>query len=207
MGPAAKQQVPTAALPCWCLQELFLAVPPVVPAAKGAATFSTEDFALFGSFVDGFSVMSYDYSTSLRGAGPNAPLWWLRDNLRKALAGHRHVLHHNLRSEGQAAHACCTRMLLQCAQHAGRARVCAAWWLLPTSQHGPCSQPQLASQTMQLKPGCWCRELSDKFLMGLNFYGELLWDMTLAAGSSRQRSHHKIEFGVTLMAPQGSLLL
>eukprot|EP00891_Asterochloris_glomerata_P006107 jgi/Astpho2/6107/Aster-04053 len=37
--------------------ELLLAVPPVVPAAKGAAMFSTADFALFGSFVDGFSVM------------------------------------------------------------------------------------------------------------------------------------------------------
>ena len=90
---AAKQQASTAALPCWCLQELLLAVPPVVPAAAGAATFSTADLALFGSFVDGFSVMCYDYSTSLRGVGPNAPLWWLKENLRKALAGQRCVLH------------------------------------------------------------------------------------------------------------------
>ena len=91
--PAAKQQASTTALPCWYLQELLLAVPPVIAAAVGAATFSTADLALFGSFVDGFSVMSYDYSTSLRGAGPNAPLWWLKENLRKALAGQRCVLH------------------------------------------------------------------------------------------------------------------
>lgn len=139
--------------------------------------FSTADFALFGSFVDGFSVMCYDYSTSLRGPGPNAPLWWLRENLHKALAGHRHALHHRPCSDVQAAHACCTRMLMQYAQRAGRAQICAAWWPLLTSQDCPCKQPQLVSQTIQLKSGCWCRDLSDKFLMGLNFYGERLWDI------------------------------
>ena len=144
MMPAAKQQVPTAALPCGCLQELLLAVPPVVPAAKGAATFSTADFALLGSFVDGFSVMSYDYSTSLRGAGPNAPLWWVRENLRNALAGHRYVLHGD-------------------------------------SCHKPGLPLQTASAGLtnhSAETDCCCRGLSKNFLMGLNFYGERLWDIS-----------------------------
>ena len=143
--------MPTAALHCWCLQELLLAVPPVVPATKGAASFSTVDFTLLGSFVDGFSVMSYDYGTSFRGAGPNAPLWWLRENVHKALAGHRYVLH-----------GC------SCLQ----------------ARTALCNQPQLVSQAIQLKT-CWCRGLPDKFLMGLNFYGERLCCCWLLIASGR----------------------
>ena len=42
----------------------------------------------------------------------------------------------------------------------------------------PLQSASAALTNHQPKTRCWCRDLSAKFLMGLNFYGEQLRDMS-----------------------------
>jgi chitinase domain-containing protein 1 len=63
------------------LQELILVIPPPVPAKKGSkAAISQKHFQLLDKFIDGFSLMTYDYNVH-NAPGPNAPLHWVKENL------------------------------------------------------------------------------------------------------------------------------
>ena len=63
------------------LQELILAIPPPVPARKGAKSpITLSQFQQLAGFIDGFSVMTYDFNVYGM-PGPNAPLAWVQANL------------------------------------------------------------------------------------------------------------------------------
>jgi chitinase domain-containing protein 1 len=53
--------------------KLILVIPPPI---GRTAFFDSDDFASLASVVDGFSLMTYDFSAS--GPGPNAPLQWMK---------------------------------------------------------------------------------------------------------------------------------
>ena len=64
-----------------CLQELILAIPPPVPAREGASPpITLSQFQQLADFVNGFSVMTYDFNVYGM-PGPNAPLAWVQANL------------------------------------------------------------------------------------------------------------------------------
>ncbi|PRW33623.1 chitinase domain-containing 1 [Chlorella sorokiniana] len=60
-------------------RQLVLAVSPLVPAPGRQAQLSERDAEELLAFVDGLSVMTYDYSSAQQ-PGPNAPLPWVRQN-------------------------------------------------------------------------------------------------------------------------------
>lgn len=63
------------------LQELILAVPPPLPASEGApAPFTSSQVQQLEDFIDGFSVMTYDFN-AFGTPGPNAPLPWVQASL------------------------------------------------------------------------------------------------------------------------------
>jgi spore germination protein YaaH len=57
-----------------------LAIPPVVPSTPGRPGAELEHMQQLSKHVDGFSIMTYDYSVS--GPGPNAPLTWQEENVK-----------------------------------------------------------------------------------------------------------------------------
>jgi chitinase domain-containing protein 1 len=66
-------------------QELILAVPPVAAADSKRVSLSKHHFDRLSKRVDGFSLMTYDY-TAGGAPGPNAPLPWMEKNLKELLA-------------------------------------------------------------------------------------------------------------------------
>jgi len=64
-------------------QVLLLAVPPVVP-SPGRPGAEVDHLQQLGSAVDGFSLMTYDYSAS--GSGPSSPLPWQQQNVKELMA-------------------------------------------------------------------------------------------------------------------------
>ena len=62
-----------------CTQELHLAVPPTVPAVLGGPEFRPADWKTLSKYLDGLSVMTYDYARA--GPAPNAPLPWIDGNV------------------------------------------------------------------------------------------------------------------------------
>ena len=64
--------------------KIILVVPPLAinDVAKSGGIFSREDFQLLYPVVDGFSIMTYDYSSHGGQAGPNAPLQWVRESVK-----------------------------------------------------------------------------------------------------------------------------
>jgi spore germination protein YaaH len=63
---------------------LLLAVPPVVPAQPGRPGAEVAHMQQVATEVDGWSVMTYDWSVF--GPGPNAPLRWQEENVQALLA-------------------------------------------------------------------------------------------------------------------------
>lgn len=57
--------------------QCILVIPPAVTSAGQPGMFGREEFEQLAPAVDGFSLMTYDYSNSR--AGPSAPLPWVRD--------------------------------------------------------------------------------------------------------------------------------
>lgn len=66
-------------------RQLLLAVPPLVPPSHQRPYMDRSHYAALAPLVDGFSVMTYDYS-SAGVPGPNSPLPWLHTNLQAAAA-------------------------------------------------------------------------------------------------------------------------
>lgn len=66
------------------LQELILAVPPF-QAAKQGPVLTTSDFNELRTFVDFFSLMTYDASTAAQ-PGPNAPWKWVKSNVQAVMS-------------------------------------------------------------------------------------------------------------------------
>jgi chitinase domain-containing protein 1 len=67
-------------------KKLVLVVPPAVssngrPSKASHVVFSREDFNDLKDVVDGFSLMTYDFSSNSGKVGANAPLKWMRDNV------------------------------------------------------------------------------------------------------------------------------
>ncbi|KAI8610825.1 glycoside hydrolase superfamily [Chytriomyces sp. MP71] len=64
--------------------EFFLVIPPLHPAAQ-QSLFDATHLAAYRDLVDGFSLMTYDYTmpgmADGEGGGPNAPLRWMRENV------------------------------------------------------------------------------------------------------------------------------
>ncbi|MCO5590999.1 hypothetical protein L7F22_044975 [Adiantum nelumboides] len=68
---------------------LIFVIPP--PSAdKDAKHFTSTDMGMLHRFVDGFSLMTYDYSSSYH-PGPNAPLSWIQACLQSLLGGKQKV--------------------------------------------------------------------------------------------------------------------
>lgn len=65
-------------------KDIILAVPPAVPARKGAPSFTRMHYDLISRFIDGVSVMTYDAS-SAESPGPNAPLPWVNASISALL--------------------------------------------------------------------------------------------------------------------------
>jgi hypothetical protein len=63
------------------LQVLILAIPPVVPASPDRPKAELEHMQQLASAVDGFSLMTYDYSAGA--PGPNFPLPWQEQNVKQ----------------------------------------------------------------------------------------------------------------------------
>ncbi|BDA45511.1 Chitinase domain-containing protein 1 [Coccomyxa sp. Obi] len=64
--------------------ELILAVPPVVLAeGHGQPAFTAAHFEQLAPFVDGFSLMTYDWNIGR--SGPNAPFPWVEANVKQLL--------------------------------------------------------------------------------------------------------------------------
>jgi spore germination protein YaaH len=62
-------------------QELILAMPPPIPAqGRGKTTVTPQQFRRLSMSVDGFSLMTYDWNMGQ--PGPNAPYYWVNDNLK-----------------------------------------------------------------------------------------------------------------------------
>lgn len=68
---------------CCTPQVLLLAVPPVAP-SPGRPGAEVDHLQQLGSVIDGFSLMTYDYSAS--GAGPSSPLPWQQQNVKELMA-------------------------------------------------------------------------------------------------------------------------
>ena len=77
----------------------------VIPPSKraDAKTFTASDMEMLGNAVDGFSLMTYDYSNMYR-PGPNAPLPWLKACLHLLIRNKREDSMHgsNLDEENPA---------------------------------------------------------------------------------------------------------
>lgn len=58
--------------------KIILVIPPPFYAGKKPGSFDKNDFELLAPVLDGFSLMTYDYSSQGR-PGPNAPLQWMKD--------------------------------------------------------------------------------------------------------------------------------
>jgi len=58
--------------------KIILVIPPPFYAGKKPGSFDKHDFELLAPVLDGFSLMTYDYSSHGR-PGPNAPLQWIKD--------------------------------------------------------------------------------------------------------------------------------
>jgi len=58
--------------------KIILVIPPPFYASKKPGAFDKHDFELLAPVLDGFSLMTYDYSSHGRPA-PNAPLQWMKD--------------------------------------------------------------------------------------------------------------------------------
>ncbi|XP_010769757.1 chitinase domain-containing protein 1 [Notothenia coriiceps] len=58
--------------------DCILVIPPAVTSTGQPGMFGREEFEQLAPFVDGFSLMTYDYSSGAR-AGPSSPLPWVRD--------------------------------------------------------------------------------------------------------------------------------
>ncbi|XP_061773146.1 chitinase domain-containing protein 1 [Nerophis ophidion] len=58
--------------------DCILVIPPAVTSTGQSSMFGREDFEQLAPAVDGFSLMTYDYSNGAR-PGPNAPLSWVKD--------------------------------------------------------------------------------------------------------------------------------
>ncbi len=66
------------------MQELILAVPPIIPAeGHGQPAFTAAHFEQLAPFIDGFSLMTYDWNIAR--SGPNAPFPWVEANVRQLL--------------------------------------------------------------------------------------------------------------------------
>jgi hypothetical protein len=61
-----------------------LAIPPVVPSTPERPGAELEHMQQLSKHVDGFSIMTYDYSAS--GPGPNAPLPWQEENVKDLMS-------------------------------------------------------------------------------------------------------------------------
>jgi hypothetical protein len=66
---------------CLCCQVLVLAIPPVVPSDPGRPGADLKHMQALAAVVDGFSLMTYDYTTG--GPGPNFPLPWQERNAKE----------------------------------------------------------------------------------------------------------------------------
>ncbi|KAG2494753.1 hypothetical protein HYH03_006998 [Edaphochlamys debaryana] len=62
-------------------KKLFLAVPPLYPSHEKAPWLARDDMIELSKWVDGFSVMTYDYSSTQGRPGPNSPAHWVSANL------------------------------------------------------------------------------------------------------------------------------
>ncbi|PIK45990.1 putative chitinase domain-containing protein 1 [Apostichopus japonicus] len=51
--------------------------PPLQPGSSATGVFTADDFEMLSAVVDGFSLMTYDYSNSQR-PGPNSPISWVK---------------------------------------------------------------------------------------------------------------------------------
>ncbi|KAM7429736.1 Chitinase domain-containing protein 1 [Porites harrisoni] len=58
--------------------KIILVIPPPFYAGEKLGAFNKHDFELLAPVLDGFSLMTYDYSSQGR-PGPNAPLEWMKD--------------------------------------------------------------------------------------------------------------------------------
>ncbi|XP_053741632.1 chitinase domain-containing protein 1 isoform X1 [Synchiropus splendidus] len=58
--------------------ECILVIPPAVTSTRQPGMFGQEEFLQLAPVVDGFSLMTYDYSSSSR-PGPSSPLPWIRE--------------------------------------------------------------------------------------------------------------------------------
>lgn len=58
--------------------KIILVIPPLFYASKKPGAFDKHDFELLAPVLDGFSLMTYDFSSNGR-PGPNAPLQWMKD--------------------------------------------------------------------------------------------------------------------------------
>lgn len=63
---------------------LVLAIPPVVPSDPGRPGAILQHMQALAAAVDGFSLMTYDYTTG--GPGPNFPLPWQERNAMEMTA-------------------------------------------------------------------------------------------------------------------------
>ncbi|KAJ3211860.1 tyrosyl-DNA phosphodiesterase 1 [Entophlyctis luteolus] len=62
--------------------EFFLVIPPT-HGDGGREMFGREHFDAYKELVNGFSLMTYDFSSHQRRPGPNAPIGWVVDNIRR----------------------------------------------------------------------------------------------------------------------------
>ena len=64
---------------------LYIVIPPAIShedkAAEKRIVFSSQDFNDLKDIADGFSLMTYDYSSNAGTMGPNAPIEWMRKNV------------------------------------------------------------------------------------------------------------------------------
>eukprot|EP01018_Ginkgo_biloba_P004542 Gb_07995 [translate_table: standard] len=68
--------------------QLIFVIPPPNTNEYDSDTFTSTDMARLSDVVDGFSLMTYDFSSAYR-PGPNAPLAWVRACLQLLLPGSR----------------------------------------------------------------------------------------------------------------------
>ena len=66
------------------LQGLIMAVPPFQAASQGPVL-TTNDFRDLRTFVDFFSLMTYDASSAAQ-PGPNAPWKWVKSNVQDVMS-------------------------------------------------------------------------------------------------------------------------
>ena len=76
--------VPADSTSACCVQEMHMVVPPIKAAARGRPVLAAADWRKLSELADGLIVMTYDASHP-GSPGPNAPLPWIRHNLRALL--------------------------------------------------------------------------------------------------------------------------